>query len=49
MSVVPQTRVSNGKGRSSDFILARCAVFPKISKHGPLDSALTSVTLLAPF
>lgn len=47
MSVIPQTRVANGNGRSSDFILTRCSVFPEISKFHPSDSTLTPVTLLA--
>jgi hypothetical protein len=34
-------------GRSSDFILTGCSVFPEISKPHPSDSALTPVTLLA--
>ena len=47
MPVIPQARIPLANGRSSDFILIRCAIFPEISKLHPSDSVLTPVTLLA--
>jgi len=35
MSVIPQTRVPLANGRSSDFVLTSCSVFPRISRPHP--------------
>ena len=50
MPVVPQARVPLANGRSSDFILTSCSVFPKISRPHPsrlsLDSSDTAGNLI---